>query len=124
MNKIWTGKIEKGRLILDDQSTFKKFIETLPDKNIELFLRTPKKIRSNQQNRHYWGVVVKLLAEHFGYTSDEMHGVLKWKFASRLDLNTTTAMSTSEFSNQYVEEIRKWALNDYQIYIPLPDEVD
>lgn len=37
-------------------------------------------LRSGQQNRWYWGVIVQLLADHTGYTADEIHEVLKAKF--------------------------------------------
>ena len=38
--------------------------------------------RSNMQNNYYWKCIVQTLAEEIGYFPDEMHDILKVKFAS------------------------------------------
>ncbi len=124
MNKIWAGKIEKGKLKLNDQESFQKYVNSSNDRAIELILRSPKKIRSQQQNKYYWVVIVNTLAEHLGYSSDEMHGILKYQFAGKLDTTTTTDMSTIEFSEYYIKWIRDWALSEHELYLPEPNEVE
>lgn len=124
MNKVWTGKINTGKLILNDQQGFKNFIQSSKNRPVELIIRSPYKRRTNEQNKYYWSVVVKLLANETGYSSDEMHGVLKWIFAKRLDTNTTCSMSTVEFSDAYIEAIREWAMIEFNLYIPLPNEIE
>lgn len=94
-----------------------------------------KSKRSNQQNRYMWGVVYKVLSDHTGYTSDEIHEICKWKFLKtwvRLEkknhqseemqiTKSTASLSTVEIE-KYLEEIRRWASIELGCWIPLPNE--
>jgi len=124
MNKIWRGKIEKGKLKLNEQDSFRKWINSQKDRFIELIIRSPKKIRSIQQNKLYWVAIVTPLADHLGYDINEMHGILKWEFAKKLDTNTTTDMSTIEFSQFYIKWIREWSQAEHNLYLAMPDEIE
>lgn len=124
MNKVWKGKIEKGKLKLNDQDSFRNWINSQKDRFIELVVRSPKRIRSQQQNKYYWSVIVEGLSNHLGYHQDEMHGILKYEFAKKLDTNTTTDMSTIEFSEFYIKWIRDWAQAEHDLYLPLPNEME
>lgn len=93
------------------------------------------KNRSNSQNRYYWAVVVKELRDHTGYTEDEIHEILKYKFLSYpLDLlvkendketiyvaKSTTSLTTSEMEN-YLSRIREWASVNLHCFISSPNE--
>ncbi len=88
--------------------------------------------RSVQENRYYWGVIVKILADEFGYFPEEMHDVLKRLFLQYEKPNQITgeverfARSTkdltTEEAEEYYDKIRIWALSEYSILIPLPNE--
>ena len=88
--------------------------------------------RSSNENRYYWGVIVRILGDEFGYLPDEMHQVLKRLFLSYEKPNKITgeieifAESTSglttEQAEEYYEKIRIWALSEFSILIPLPNE--
>lgn len=88
--------------------------------------------RSLNQNAYYWGVVVKMLAEEFGYDPQDMHEALKYKFlASSIQLENgeflffpkqSSELNTIEFED-YLEKIRIWAIMEFNILIPLPHEV-
>jgi hypothetical protein len=91
-----------------------------------------RKKRSSQENKYYWGVVVKILSDEFGYLPDEMHDVLKRLFLAYEKPNqitgeverfakSTTGLTTEQ-AEQYYENIRIWALTEYSILIPLPNE--
>ena len=129
MHKIWLGKIKNGKLKLFDRDLFKQFIASQKDKDIELIIRSLNKQRSIQQNRYYWGVIIKILGEDFGYDDDEMHEALKWEFLripgdnGKPDrVKSTRNLSTIEFEN-YCEKIRTWASIKFNIYIPQPNEI-
>jgi len=47
-------------------------------KRIEINIEKSQKKRSSFQNRYYWGVIVAMLADHTGYTKEEMHEILKY----------------------------------------------
>lgn len=92
-----------------------------------------RKNRSNNANRYYWGVVIKELCSHTGYNADEMHDLLKAKFNPKelvfketgesIKIGGSTAdMNTLEFDN-YLEQIRIFALTELDVLIPLPNEM-
>ncbi len=93
-----------------------------------------RKDRSNNQNRYYWGIVIDILSNHTGFSRDEMHDVLKYKFLQgwkqletkvgiiEVDyVKSTRDLSTKEFED-YLGEIRIWASADLNCSIPEPNE--
>ncbi len=81
--------------------------------------------RSVQQNRYYWGVVCKLVADHTGYSPDEVHQIFTNMFLSynkkgHKFTESTTRLNTQEFE-WYMEECRRWAAMELQVYIPNPN---
>ena len=92
--------------------------------------------RSNMQNNYYWKCIVQTLAEEIGYFPDEMHDILKVKFASEWQsieinekqiglqtVNSTARMNTKEFEI-YADQIRIWALTELGIRLMLPNEYE
>ena len=86
------------------------------------------------QNNYYWKCIVQVLAEELGYFNDEMHDILKVKFASQWEkvqvhdktiglqtVNSTARMNTKDFEI-YAEHIRIWALSELGIRLMLPNE--
>jgi len=127
MDIAFMGKSEKGIVVLDDEKGFTEHIKSLDGKFIQLVVRRYRTNRSNNQNRYYFGIVIKILGDELGYMPDEMHEALKWKFlrkGGKLEtVKSTSSLTTIEFE-QYLELIRIWALRDLEINIPLPNEVD
>jgi hypothetical protein len=92
---------------------------------------------SNPQFAYYYAVPVKLLADHTGFTKDEMDVVLRNKFLSRpvsvpvkdgeflmvCKVLSKTAVTTAQFE-EFLTEVRNWAIADLGVVIPLPNEVD
>lgn len=90
-------------------------------------IQRSKQIRSLQQNKYYWGVVVKILSQHTGYTSDETHQelarmFLKYENNGKLFVRSTTKLNTAEFE-KFTEECRQWAASEMSVHIPLPNEI-
>ena len=90
--------------------------------------------RSNMQNNYYWKCIVQELADELGYFPDEMHDILKVKFASEWQsidindkqvglqvINSSARMNTKDFE-VYAEQIRIWAITELGIRIRLPNE--
>jgi len=95
-----------------------RYIWAMPEKE--------RHIRSIQQNKYYWSVICKLISDHTGYTSDEIHQILAEQFLSyekdgRTFVQSTTKLKTTDFE-AYMEECRRWASMELQVYIPLPNE--
>lgn len=86
-----------------------------------------KRKRSLSQNKFYWGVVVKIISMHTGYTADETHQELAKMFLSydnsgKKFVRSTTKLTTWEFE-QYLDKIRAWAKYEMDCYIPMPNEI-
>lgn len=91
-------------------------------------------IRSNEQNKYYWGVCVYLISEYTGFSTEETHEVLKHLFLRKEVIlkqksgaynihitESTTQLTTGEFK-RYLEEIQKWASEALGLIIPDPNE--
>jgi hypothetical protein len=132
-----SGYIKAGRLMVRDRKSFDSAVSGLKDGwEVELEVTRLRATRSQQANRYYWGVVIKALADRTGYTSDEIHELMKAKFLPKelaiLNGNgdvvdqfvlggSTRSLDTVEFY-EYVERVREWAGTELEIYIPVPDE--
>ncbi len=128
MKFFFSGKVENGKVRLDDKKKFDEYVKTLESKKIQIQIRKYKTSRSDQQNRYYWGVVVKILSDSFGYTPEEMHEALKWQFLRKKGVKiptviSTTKLTTTQFKN-YTEKIQRWASMEYGVMIPDPSEVE
>ena len=98
----------------------------------KLEIKKDKNNRSGNQNRYYWGVVLKMVSEYTGFTIDEAHELFKSKFLSYDKAFKETGeaytiarhtydLDTWEFEN-YLEQIRIFAATEIEIVIPLPNE--
>jgi len=129
--KRFLGRVPKGKpttLILDERDKFTENLCNFEGKDVWITIDRIFNQRSQNQNRYYWGVVIKILGDHLGYTRDEMHDALRWQFL-RVEhdkgpptVQSTTDLSTVRFED-YLAEIRFWAWDEFQVMIPLPNEV-
>lgn len=129
MNPIHRGKVAQGKIKYDLPSKFLVHLSKLEGKRIELVLRQEKSKRSLSQNSYMWGVVYEILSEHTGYTPDEIHAIMKFKFLRIMDernneyVRSTTKLNTAEMES-YLDKIKKWAAQDLGVFIPDPGEVE
>lgn len=140
MKYIAYANIIKDEMKLKNPEKFKQFLTALKYKTkdetkIKLTLERDIKIRTSgrewensNENGYYWAVVIPILSEHFGYLPDETHESLKMKFL-RLGgsdkfprLGSTTALNKIEWE-ELMEKIRIWALTDFNVKIPEPNEI-
>jgi hypothetical protein len=78
--------------------------------------------------------VIPYIAIETGYTKEEMHDVLRRMFLSYEKKNEITQsvdiflLSTAKLDNvefnEYIEKIRAFALEQLNIYVPLPNEIN
>ena len=130
MKPIFRGRISKNALIMGTEWTDHLF--TLEDQEVDVTIEKHRSLRSTNQNRYYWGVIVKMLSHETGYSSGEMHEILKGKFLSeeiKIGNDTirysksTTDLKTSEFE-ELMTQIREWASVELNCYIPEPNEIE
>ena len=124
-------------MFIENRRAFDEAIRRFRDgAQVQIEVTARRATRSIPQNAWYWGVIVQAIAEHTGYTPDELHDVLKMKFIPKrlavCDGNgevkdefvvggSTRKMTTAEFG-EYCDAIRQWAAQDLGIDIPDPHE--
>lgn len=131
------GKVEGQKIKFDDPKTFMQVIKELEGEQVEVVVKKykPYKQRTEPENNYYWGGIVTPLAEYLGYTIDEMHEILKFKFLGTKDQKTakdgrivtlyragsTASLSTIKFE-EMMSKIRSWSSLEFGVYLLSPDE--
>lgn len=128
MTPIFHGNIKGSLIMWDTPEKVREYLKGLEGKRVEVVVRKERSQRSNKQNSYYWGIVLPILGDYFGYEPDEMHEALKLKFLQigPCDVPTvksTTKLNTAEFE-EYLERIRRWAATEYSVVVPLPHEAE
>jgi len=124
------GRVDGGAIEIRDKTEFMKYLRGLDGKEVEVVVRRLRSQRSSQANRFYWGVVIALMAEEFGYDKQEMHEVLAMRFLRIEDCPITGSprrkrtpdCDTKEFA-EYVDACIRLA-TEHGVYIPAPGEVE
>lgn len=129
-----------NQIRLDYRRDYQRYLNQTfkPDQSIKISVKKNIKKRTtgqgdekSNQNGYLWGVVLPILADHFGYTDNEMLDALRPLFFFEVSdknpkvkrLLSTTLYNTQEWEKK-MEDIRVWALNEENVYIPEPHEVD
>lgn len=118
---------DKGKLEIFEKDKFEMFIASLTGK-VEIVVKKFKKNRSVPQNSYLWGVVYKLISDHTGYESADLHNhfkahFLKKKVGGLTTFYSTTKLDTLQFG-EYIEKIKDFAAKRLDVHIPDPDEID
>lgn len=124
---VFGGVITDGKLTLNRPKDFQEYVRTLTG-DVVVTVKKRGRIRSNQQNAYYWGVVVNMIAREIGDFPDEVHEAIKMKFLKVRDkplpvARSTTSLSTGEMET-YLANVRLWAQIELNIIIPLPNEIE
>lgn len=110
MIPTWQGRVLSGGLLrLDRPADYARYVRSLRGEFVEVIVRKRKVQRSSQSNRHYWGVVVREIAQESGMTDQETHDALKYHLLRQpgdgplVKVRSTTDLSVEEFS-AYTEQ--------------------
>ncbi len=129
MIPIFRGKVKDGKLKLDIPQDYLVELSRLEGHRIELTIQKERNTRTLNQNRYYWGVIIEILSDAFGYDPEETHEALKFKFLKKhedtdlVTVGSTAKLSTAEFA-EYIDGIIRWASTEYRIVIPSADGVE
>ena len=88
----FTGKVEKGNLKLHDTGSYRRFLNGIKGE-VWIDIKEAPKMRSVEQN-NYYRHIIRQIGNHLGYSEDEMHDVIKQKFA----IQSTKDLSRDDFS--------------------------
>ena len=127
MTIYFPGQVKNGKIKMEDPFGFRRHVISFEGKKIQVAVRKYKTQRSEKQNKYYWGVVIAMLGNDFGYDSEEMHEALKFMFLKKegklTTVKSTASLTTTEFE-VYLDKVKRWASQEYNIVIPDPNEVD
>ncbi len=135
MEYVTSGKVEGGTLILRGKKRMDVELGRWRDTEVVVTIKKAQATRSALQNAYYFGVVVKLLSDHTGFSPLETHEVLKAQHLprelaangenGRLMGDYVIGGSTSKLDKlqfiAYLEAIVTWAAETLNVVIPDPD---
>lgn len=131
---IFNGRVnDEGALVLFDTERTQRraYLRTLAGKDVEIVVRKKRSQRSVDQNAYWWAVPVRLLAEHCGYSDDDMHYALLGEcFGYKVgptghqmpNVSSSSRLSTEEFT-RLIEWVLVWGPTEMQVDIPSPERV-
>lgn len=126
-----TVPVSDGALNPSEQQkgAIRRYLKNRDGRAVTVKFSKPTSTRSLNQNRYYWSVVLGIIADSTGNTTEDLHLVIKDMFLPRKFLKlgtreiearkTTTELTPTEFE-QYLERVRAWAAQELGINIPLP----
>lgn len=130
------GTVKNRAFQEDDTGLLRKAMESFEGKRVRFIVEEVRKRRSTEANAYYWAVVVPMIGEAMGmqkWEKDKVHAYLKLKFNYRILVGrngeeeripeTTTDLSSAEFSQDYIEAIRQFGAEFFGIEIPDPIRV-
>lgn len=114
----------RGQLDEDTRAEIRDGLKRFAGKRVRVVVTEDQDRRSTRANRYYWGVVIKLFAEHTGYDAHDLHEALAMKFLRIEDCPITGAprrkrtpkTDTQEF-REYVDACIRLAA-EYGVVIP------
>lgn len=128
---IIRGKIHNGKMVWTEFGLrlWNQQVAALEGQEVEVIIRKKKNKRTLDQNAWYWGCILPLMAEAFGYDSaEEVHEALKWRLLKTHEdhpmpsVRSTAKMTTKEFS-EYVERVRQLSA-EMGLDIPDPQRME
>lgn len=130
MKLEYYSDVKGGNLQTNVRKKIAEELKQFEGKRIQIRIEKLKSKRSIQQNR-YWWLAMTILGNELGYSKEETHELMKFKFLKRerviektgeiLEyIESTTTLSKPDFADMVTDMVR-WAAS-MGIVIPLPGE--
>lgn len=131
MKKVeFFASVKDGKLSGFNLKKVNKEIALLEGKRVEVRIQH-KSHRSIAQNRWYWACVA-IISSELGYSKEEVHAIIKFKFLKREKVNEktgevlefikSTALLTKEDFSEFMEGLINWSGETFGISLPIPEE--
>ena len=120
------GTIKNGTLILNNERRFNDNLNIFEGEEIEIRIKVRTNNRTTEQNSLYWKWI-NIMSEETGFTKEEMHELVKYKFLKRTSINnngveevklkSTTSLTVKEFT-KLMDDVLYWSNNTLNINLP------
>lgn len=128
------AEVVNGSLKFDfrQKDILRRWLNNLNGVKVELVIKKHRRKRTIPQNSYYWGIVLDLIAESTGYTTEELHEFFKRLYLKKIITiggvdyevsESTKKLNTDQFS-KYIEKIKRFAEIKLSLRIPDPNEID
>lgn len=124
---VFKATISNGKIKMLQKELFEVYLKQFQEEQeIKVVVSKYYKPRSLNQNSYMWGVVYSLIANELGYTTEEIHDLMRIEHLTDRTGKYPRVKSTSELSTiemeDYLSKCRTWASAELGVYIPLPNE--
>lgn len=133
MNYKHKVKIENSKFKFVNKPMFDKELQGFEGKDVFVTLKEAKSTRSDNQNRYYFGVVLKIISDETGNDVEDLHEYFKTKYlpveekeilnSKVYTYKSTTSLVKKDFE-EYLEKIRAFAAIELGLRIALPNEIE
>ena len=129
---VWSGTIDKdGKLFVDARGLFLAHLKRLANQPIQVIVKKMGRPKSTNQLGYLFGVLYPVIAEELGYKSYEVEEVhdacmravrgLKPE-PNPLLLRESLRDHDHQYTSDYIEDLRHWAVTEYGIVTPDADK--
>tara|TARA_R110002167_G_scaffold50874_2_gene147792 strand:+ start:5606 stop:5986 length:381 start_codon:yes stop_codon:yes gene_type:complete len=122
----FTGKIIKGKIVWNNKTVLVDYIRGIEDgTNISVEITETPNLRTNKQNKLWWAWM-KIISKELGYSKNEIHDILKYKFLLREEIiegetnqyiKSTSTLTKTEF-NKLTQDVFYWSNETLNINLP------
>jgi len=129
MNKIHKGEVKSGKFIPDNPAEYNKRFWFFEGQRCEEVVRKPKKKVSHKQFKYLYKVVYQLIHEDTGQSIESIDIEMKLLFwyttgITGIRIPRSKKEHTTVTEEKFHTDVRNWASEFRNLYIPLPNEVD
>lgn len=131
---VATAYVKDGVLFVPRRAAFDAEVKLWPSSGAVIRLEEALNPRSLALNAYMWGVVIHLISEETGMTPDETHDEMKkmhypkrfsavrgiGQIRNRRVYGATTTKLSNEEDMEFIENIRRWAAEVLDLFIPDP----
>lgn len=128
------AEVVNGSLKFDlrQKDILRRWLNNLNGFKVELVIKKYRKKRTIPQNSYYWGIVLDLISEASGYTTEELHELFKRLYLKKeiviggkvYEVSISTKKLNTDQFEKYIEKIKRFAEIKLSLRIPNPNEVD